>query len=239
MESLETLTSDELVHVKGFGEVTSASIVAGLQARWGTISHLLGLGFNLERTAVAGTAPTVSSAIAGKRILFTGTMEHSTRDQMKEEARGLGAEVASSISKALDILVTGAKASAKKLQKATDAGVTVLSEADYRALVASQEVVQVAAPSEETSAVPAGDSPIHGKRILFTGTMVHGKRDTMKEEARRLGAELASSISKNLDILVTGQKASASKIGKAEKAGVQVLSEDDYLALIAPAATGD
>ena len=235
LEALETLTADELVHVKGFGEVTSASIVAGLQARWSTIAHLLALGFNLERTPVAGS-PTVSSAIAGKRILFTGTMEHSTRDEMKDEARGLGAQVASSISKALDLLVIGAKASAKKVQKATDAGVTVMSEADYRALVASQEVVEVAAP-EASEAAPegaaAGDSPVSGKRILFTGTMVHGKRDEMKDEARRLGAELASSISKNLDILVTGQKASASKVGKAEAAGVRVLSEEDYLALIA------
>lgn len=228
LETLGELTADELVHVKGFGEVTSKSICDGLQRRWPTIQHMLGLGFTLEKTPIAGSAPTVSSAVSGKRVLFTGTMQGMTRDEMKEQARGLGADVASSISKTLDYLIIGAKASAKKVQKAEDAGVTVLTEDAWRELIASQEVVQ----PEAAEAAPAVDSPIAGKRVLFTGTMVQGTRDAMKEQARKLGAELASSISKNLDLLVTGEKASASKVAKAEKAGVQVLSEADYLALI-------
>ena len=230
LEELEELTEAQLSAVKGFGDVTSHSIVRGLQARWPTISHMLALGFNLEATPLASSAPTVSSAIAGKKVLFTGTMASRSRDDMKEEARTLGATVASSISKSLDLLVIGAKASAAKVKKATDAGVQVLTEEEYQALLDSQPVVE--APSVEV-ATPASTGPFAGKKVLFTGTMVHGKREEMQEEARRLGAVLASSISKNLDLLVTGQKASAGKIKKATDAGVQILTEDEYLALIA------
>ena len=118
LRDLESLTEAQLSAVKGFGEVTSHSIVRGLQARWPTIAHMVELGFQLEATPLAGSTPSVDSAIAGKKVLFTGTMVHGKREDMQEEARSLGAVLASSISKNLDLLVTGEKASAGKVQKA-------------------------------------------------------------------------------------------------------------------------
>jgi DNA ligase (NAD+) len=137
LENLHELDADRLLQVKGFGEVTSRSIVDGLKARWSTITHMMALGFNLERTPLASEAPKVDSPIAGKRILFTGKMVQGSRDEMKDQARDLGAVLASSISKNLDLLVIGEKASPSKISKAEKADVQILTEAAYLALLAT------------------------------------------------------------------------------------------------------
>jgi len=75
-------------------------------------------------------------------------------------------------------------------------------------------------------------SPISGKTIVFTGTMVHGKRDDMSKEAKRLGAKVASSVTGKTDFLVTGTDVGAAKIAAATEKGVRVISEEEYLGLL-------
>jgi DNA ligase (NAD+) len=75
-------------------------------------------------------------------------------------------------------------------------------------------------------------SPISGKTIVFTGTMVHGKREDMSKEAKRLGAKVASSVTGKTDCLVTGTDVGMAKIAAATEKGVQVISEEEYLALL-------
>jgi DNA ligase (NAD+) len=75
-------------------------------------------------------------------------------------------------------------------------------------------------------------SPISGKTIVFTGTMIHGKRDDMTKEAKRLGAKVASSVTGKTDFLVTGTDVGAAKIASATEKGIKVISEEEYLALL-------
>ncbi|WP_333875360.1 helix-hairpin-helix domain-containing protein [Methylobacter sp.] len=75
-------------------------------------------------------------------------------------------------------------------------------------------------------------SPISGKTLVFTGTMVHGKRDDMSKEAKRLGAKVASSVTGKTDFLVTGSDVGAAKIAAATEKGVRVISEEEYLGLL-------
>lgn len=75
-------------------------------------------------------------------------------------------------------------------------------------------------------------SPISGKTIVFTGTMIHGKRDDMTKEAKRLGAKVASSVTGKTDFLVTGSDVGAAKIASATEKGIKVISEEEYLALL-------
>ncbi|MEL6343362.1 MAG: BRCT domain-containing protein [Myxococcota bacterium] len=138
LESLGELTAEQLEAVKGFGKVTSVSITKGLQRRWKTIQHMLDLGFNLEHTPLESERKAVDSPIAGKRVMFTGKMLQGTRDDMKTQAMALGATVASSISKKLNILVAGERASSGKLTKARNAGVTVMTEAEYLKLLSGE-----------------------------------------------------------------------------------------------------
>ena len=75
------------------------------------------------------------------------------------------------------------------------------------------------------------ESPIAGKTILFTGKMAQN-RDDMQEHARVLGATVLSSVSSKLEILVIGEKSSSKKVNKARSNGTQVLSEEEYNALL-------
>jgi DNA ligase (NAD+) len=77
------------------------------------------------------------------------------------------------------------------------------------------------------------DSAIAGKGIVFTGKMLRGSREALQEEARRLGARVQSAVSGQTDYLVYGEKVGAAKITKAREMNVRILSEAEYLALIA------
>jgi DNA ligase (NAD+) len=74
------------------------------------------------------------SAVAGKTVVFTGTLERMTRNEAKALAERLGAKVAGSVSKKTNYVVAGADAGSK-LAKAREAGVIVLSEDDWLKLI--------------------------------------------------------------------------------------------------------
>lgn len=80
--------------------------------------------------------------------------------------------------------------------------------------------------------VEAGDSPVAGKTVVFTGKLTRLSRDEAKAQAENMGAKVAGSVSKNTDYVVAGEDA-GSKLKKAQELGVAVISEDDWIALIA------
>ena len=74
------------------------------------------------------------SAVAGKTVVFTGSLETMTRAEAKATAESLGAKVTGSVSKKTDYVVIGADAGSKA-KKAADLGITVLSEQEWRSLI--------------------------------------------------------------------------------------------------------
>jgi DNA ligase (NAD+) len=78
--------------------------------------------------------PAADTAVAGKTVVFTGTLEKMTRDEAKAMAERLGAKVAGSVSQKTDYVVAGPGAGSK-LSKAKDLGVAVLSEDEWFELV--------------------------------------------------------------------------------------------------------
>jgi DNA ligase (NAD+) len=69
-----------------------------------------------------------------------------------------------------------------------------------------------------------------GRTIVVTGKLECFTRDSINAKIESLGATAGSSVSKNTDYLICGEKA-GSKLGKAQSLGVKVLSEQEFLSM--------
>ena len=92
------------------------------------------------------------------------------------------------------------------------------------ALIAELETV-------ENAERPKSDTAVAGKTVVFTGALERFTRDEAKARAESLGAKVSGSVSKKTDYLVAGPGA-GSKLADAQKHGVKVVTEDEWLALI-------
>ena len=86
-----------------------------------------------EVTAEDAASAGDGGALAGKTIVFTGTLETMTRPEAKARAEALGAKVTDSVSKKTDIVVVGADAGSKAA-KATELGIRTITEAEWRVM---------------------------------------------------------------------------------------------------------
>ena len=84
-----------------------------------------------ELTVEDAAVTSAGGALAGKVIVFTGTLETMTRPEAKARAEALGAKVTDSVSKRTDLVVLGADAGSKA-KKAAELGVRTVTEAEWR-----------------------------------------------------------------------------------------------------------
>ena len=120
-----------LLDMDGFGEVAADSLVAFFTEEYnvGAIDRLLA-----EVTVENMEAAKADTPVAGKTVVFTGTLERMTRSEAKARAEALGARVSGSVSARTDCVVAGPGAGSK-LKKAEELGVATFTEDEWLELI--------------------------------------------------------------------------------------------------------
>ena len=136
LDALASADEERLMHIEGIGPEMARSIT-----RWfadprsrGLLNRLFAGGVEIVQ---ADPARAQRGALAGKTLVFTGTLERLSRAEAKRLAESQGAHVASSVSKHTDFLVIGASPGSKKKQ-AEALGVAVLDEGQFLAVVSAR-----------------------------------------------------------------------------------------------------
>ena len=125
---------DDLISVDGVGAVMAGSVVNAFAqpTEKASIDRLVA-----QLTITPAHRPdTAGSPVAGKTVVFTGTLEKMSRAEAKARAERLGAKVSGSVSAKTDILVAGPGAGSKA-KKAAELGIETLDEDGWLALIAN------------------------------------------------------------------------------------------------------
>ncbi|WP_028746277.1 NAD-dependent DNA ligase LigA [Rhizobium mesoamericanum] len=126
---------NDLNAIEGIGEIVARAIVEFYKEP----RNLAVIGALLEELDNKSPLPaerpaTSDSPVAGKTVVFTGSLEKFSREEAKARAESLGAKVAGSVSKKTDIVVAGPGAGSK-LDKARELGVQTMDEDEWLALI--------------------------------------------------------------------------------------------------------
>jgi len=124
----------EINNIEGIGEVVAEAIADFFAEEHNedVLDALLDHVTPVPMEAVASASP-----VAGKTVVFTGSLERMTRDEAKAMAERLGAKVAASVSKKTDLVVAGPGAGSK-LAKAAELGIETISEEDWLRLTGQE-----------------------------------------------------------------------------------------------------
>ncbi len=149
--------------------------------------------------------------------------------------RLVGEQTAKTLAQAFENMDELAKAPVDRLMLLQDIGPEVANS--IKQYFASKEKQEILARLKEYGLDPRRqekivslDTALAGKTILFTGTLSKPRQE-FEKMAEEAGAKLLGAVSKNLNYLVVGEKA-GSKLEKAQKLGVQTLSEQEFLDLL-------
>jgi DNA ligase (NAD+) len=171
--------------------------------------------------------------IALDRFIYGLGVRHIGETTALVLARGYGS--AQAFLTAMDRVAGGDLEAAADLDALDQIGKAVVDAvAAYFAEDHNRRIVQdlVAELDIEDAARPKSDTAVAGKTVVFTGALERMTRDEAKAQAESLGAKVASSVSKKTDIVVAGPGA-GSKLKTASDLGVQVMTEEEWLALVA------
>jgi DNA ligase (NAD+) len=205
LEARQQASLTKLENVEGFGKSSVAKLYAAIN----------------ERRKITLT-----------RFLYSLGIRHAGEGTAKRLARHFG-----SIQPILDIC-TGENWEGRRVEaliEIEDIGKTVASSIIefYQDANNGAEVMRLLAEviPEHAAVVVQADTPVAGKTVVFTGTLIRMSREEAKAMAESFGAKVSGSVSKKTDLLVAGPGA-GSKLKTASDLGIETIDEDGWFTLV-------
>jgi DNA ligase (NAD+) len=196
---------EAVLALERMGEKKSDNLFAGIEAAKdrGLARVLVGLGIH----HVGSTASRVLAEHFGSiDALTSASFDDIAAFRVNGQPSGIGPEIAKSLH-------------------------TFLHSAEGQRVIAELKDAGVKLDVEKRAAAGAAGAALAGKTLVVTGTLTKYSREQIESLIREHGGHAASSVSKATDYLVAGEKA-GSKLEKAKKLGVPVLSEAEFDTLI-------
>ncbi|MGE0608878.1 MAG: NAD-dependent DNA ligase LigA [Pirellulales bacterium] len=227
-ERIRYYASRNAMDIEGLGDKLVDSLVAGgMVQSYGdlyrlTLEQLMGLermGQKSSENLLAGIAASKSRGLV--RLLNGLAIRH------------VGTRVATVLAEAFGSIDALTAATAEQVEETEDVGpIIAKSVYDWLHSPFGEETVadlksQGLDMSAPLKALPAGGGRLAGKTLVVTGTLSRYTRDEIEGLIATHGGRAAGSVSSKTDYVVAGEKA-GSKLAKAQKLGVPVLSEDDF-----------
>jgi DNA ligase (NAD+) len=195
----------EILEIERFGETSVGNLLSNIEAR-----RTIGLD----------------------RFIYGLGIRHIGETTAVVMARGYG--TAQAFLAAMDKVAAGDPEAVQELDDMDQIGEAVIhAGAEYFAEDHNRALVQdlFGQLAVQDAEKPKTDTAVAGKTVVFTGTLEKLTRDEAKAQAERLGAKVSGSVSKKTDLVVAGPGA-GSKLKTATELGIQVLTEDEWLALV-------
>lgn len=148
--------------------------------------------------------------------------------------RHVGAQTAVALADAFQSLEALRDATEEELLKIPDIGLTV-SESILAYFADEDNLRQLddfASLGVHPVYVNHDNAPLKGQSFVVTGTLTDMGREEAEDSLREKGATVTSSVTKNTTALIAGAKPGASKVTKAEKLGIKIISEAEFRELI-------
>jgi DNA ligase (NAD+) len=148
--------------------------------------------------------------------------------------RHVGAQTAVALADAFQSLEALRDATEEELLKIPDIGLTV-SESILAYFADEDNLKQLddfKALGVDPIYINHDNAPLKGQSFVVTGTLTDMGREEAEDLLREKGATVTSSVTKNTTALIAGAKPGASKVTKAEKLGIKIISEAEFRELI-------
>lgn len=131
MTGIMEATFDDIMTIDGFGKIMAESVVDyfNMPQTKELIDRLMSAGLNMK-----SLKEVKDMRFAGKTFVLTGTLPTYSRKEAAEIIESFGGKTASSVSKKTDYVLAGEEAGSK-LKKATDLGITIISESDLNEMI--------------------------------------------------------------------------------------------------------
>lgn len=231
---IEHFVGRRMMNIDGIGEETAALLfekglvknIADLyELRPEQLEGLEGFGKKSAERVIDGIA--ASRLVPFERVVFALSIPYVGETTAKKVAKAAGS---------IDRLMTMSQA---ELESIEDVGPRIARTiTDYFADEANIETIErlrkagVQMEMPEDSSLEAVSDVLAGKSIVISGVFVHHSRDQYKAMIEANGGKNVGSISKKTDFILAGDNMGPSKLEKAQKLGIPIISEDEFLKML-------